>query len=429
MDIHPQADNLNETIRTHNTVVYELLSQTGKCMFFPKQGIIAQTKQAKETKVNATIGQAFLDDKSPMCLPSIQDTIDMSKQEYITYAQTPGLPELRKKWHDMIREKNPSLSTQTSLPLVTCGLTHGLRIAAELFINENTDMILPDLSWGNYNLIFKEFARANLHNFKLLKDQQFNTQHFQQTLDKTSSKKVVLLNVPNNPTGYALSKDESNQIVQILTEHAQQGNHILVIIDDAYFGLTYESSVQSESLFAFLANAHENILTVKIDGATKEDYAWGLRVGFITYGIKNAHDELYESLIEKTAGLLRASTSNTPHISQSLLLKAFNNPSYKEDKQQAYNTLKKRYNKIKATLQNPKYVKHVTPLPFNAGYFMCLKPKNVDPEQLRKLLIEKYSTGIIVTQELIRISFASVSEENISLLLENIYNACEQLSK
>ena len=48
------------------------------------------------------------------------------------------------------------------------------------------------------------------------------------------------------------------------------------------FGLVYENGIFKESLFSKLADLHENVLAVKVDGATKEDYAWGFRVGFIT---------------------------------------------------------------------------------------------------------------------------------------------------
>jgi len=37
-------------------------------------------------------------------------------------------------------------------------------------------------------------------------------------------------------------------------------------------------------LFGKLANAHPNLLAIKLDGATKELFVWGLRCGFITYG-------------------------------------------------------------------------------------------------------------------------------------------------
>jgi len=57
--------------------------------------------------------------------------------------------------------------------------------------------------------------------------------------------------------------------------------------------------------FTQLAHAHENLLAVKMDGITKEEFAWGFRVGFVTYGIKGGGTELYKALEDKTAGAVR----------------------------------------------------------------------------------------------------------------------------
>ena len=48
-----------------------------------------------------------------------------------------------------------------------------------------------------------------------------------------------------------------------------------MLVDDAYFGLVYEDNVFKESIFARLAGLSENIMAVKLDGPTKEDYVWG----------------------------------------------------------------------------------------------------------------------------------------------------------
>ena len=105
---------------------------------------------------------------------------------------------------------------------------------------------------------------------------------FAAALEGGSSRKTVLLNFPNNPTGYTVTDAEAKEICETLKASAEKGNDIVVLLDDAYFGLIYEQGIYSESLFGLLANAHENLLAVKLDGPTKEDYVWGFRVGFMT---------------------------------------------------------------------------------------------------------------------------------------------------
>ena len=117
-------------------------------------------------------------------------------------------------------------------------------------------------------------------------------------------KKVILLNFPNNPTGYTPTVAEAEAIQKGLLKAAQAGKKIAVLIDDAYFGLVYREGVEKESLFARLVDLHENVLAVKLDGATKEDYVWGLRVGFVTFGGKGLGPEALKALEAKAAGVL-----------------------------------------------------------------------------------------------------------------------------
>ena len=93
--------------------------------------------------------------------------------------------------------------------------------------------------------------------------------------------------------------------------------------EDAYFGLNYEDNIESQSLFAHIADLHENILAVKADGPTKEDFAWGLRCGFLTFGCKNYTEAQYEGLVKKLMGVIRSSVSCSSTPSQSLVIHAF----------------------------------------------------------------------------------------------------------
>ena len=66
---------------------------------------------------------------------------------------------------------------------------------------------------------------------------------------------------------------DAPRIVHAVEAAAKAGKKIVVVLDDAYFGLVYEKGVHGESLFAEFAALHENVLAVKLDGCTKEDSA------------------------------------------------------------------------------------------------------------------------------------------------------------
>jgi aspartate/methionine/tyrosine aminotransferase len=299
-----------------------------------------------------------------------------------------------------------------------------------MFVDEGDTVVIPDLFWENYSLIFENAFKGKVVTFPLFKNGGFNVDGFSETLDTLQGKIVLLLNFPNNPSGYTPLVSEIPLIVNAIQKQAEQGKNIVAIIDDAYFGLVYEDNVYTESIFTQLCNLNERVLAVKLDGPTKEDYVWGFRVGFISYGIKNGTPELYEALENKTAGAVRGNISNVSHLSQSLLYKAYFSEQYEADKKEKFDTLNSRYQSIIQSLVDPKYSEFFTALPFNSGYFMCIELKDpLKAEAIRKILLDKYSTGVIVFGNLIRLAFSAVPKSKIPELIENIYLACQDYLK
>lgn len=425
--LNPQAIELNDTIKNNSEVVYNLLSEKGKAIFFPKKGILSQSADAKGKKINATIGMALEEDGTPMRLKSIAKNINIDPKETFPYAPSFGKPELREKWKELIYKKNPSLKQEISLPITTNALTHGLSMLGYLFINPGDKVIMPDLFWGNYKLILINAYGAEFGLFETFKEAGFNIEGLKEKLGGDVGKKIVLLNFPNNPTGYTPTEEETKQIVNLLKEAAEKGNELIVVIDDAYFGLVYKEGIYKESIFTELADLHENILAIKLDGATKEDYVWGFRVGFITYAIKGGNKALYEALESKTSGAVRGNISNDSNLSQSLVYHALTDPNYWDEKKEKYNLLKQRFEEVEKILEEHKeYEEEFIPLPHNSGYFMCVKLKNKEGEQVRQTLLTKFDTGVIAIGNILRIAFSATKTGSIPELFENIYKACKE---
>ncbi|MBN1415333.1 MAG: aminotransferase class I/II-fold pyridoxal phosphate-dependent enzyme [Bacteroidales bacterium] len=426
----PQAQSLNNLIQKQHAGILAMLSERGKNIFFPKRGILSQSAQARGKNINASIGEAVDDDGTSMHLPAFDALINVPVNNVFPYAPSYGKKELRDTWKDFLVRKNASLKDMLfSTPVATCGVTHGISLSGYMFVNEGDTVVLSDLYWENYSLILGNGYGADIRTFELFSDGGFNIQSFARTLSSVKQEKIILLlNFPNNPAGYTLRSDEVDPVVHEINRLALTGKKIVVLIDDAYFGLVYEDYVFKESIFTRLAGLHENVLAVKLDGPTKEDYVWGFRVGFITYGIKNGTQELYEALENKTGGAVRGNISNISHLTQSLLQSVYSHEGYLEEKQKKYAILKSRYSLLKETLSKSPYPDYLDPLPFNSGYFMCLRlRKGLNAEQARLHLLEKYSTGVIVFGDVIRLAFSSVPLAKIPELVENLYKACVDL--
>jgi aspartate/methionine/tyrosine aminotransferase len=247
-------------------------------------------------------------------------------------------------------------------------------------------------------------------------------------LKAEGDKKILILNFPNNPTGYTATEADVPRIVAAVKAAADAGKKIVVILDDAYFGLVYEAGVHRESLFADFAALSENVLAVKLDGATKEDYVWGLRVGFISFAFKGATAEQLKALEAKAAGNVRSGVSNISSLGQHLAAAAFADPGYARQKKEKFDVLYARYREIRRILaDHPEYADAFEAMPFNSGYFMCVKPRGVAAEAVRQRLIAGYSTGTIVLSGLIRLSFSTVSAANLPRLFANVYAAINDL--
>ncbi|NOY09282.1 MAG: aminotransferase class I/II-fold pyridoxal phosphate-dependent enzyme [Spirochaetes bacterium] len=425
------AELLNKTLQ--GTAAYDVLSELGRMLYFPR-GIVAQSAEAKKlaTKYNATVGMAYMDG-TPMHLESIKRYIpELSNEEIFAYAPTAGVAGLREIWKDEMYRKNPSLKEKTvSLPVVTSGITNGIVISSDMFIDPGDTVVVPDMFWGNYRLIFEVRKKARIVTFPFFDSAgNLNTEAMEDTLsEKVKSKKIILiLNFPNNPSGYSPVKEEAAKIVSLLNRVAASGKKLVVITDDAYFGLFYENEIYRESLFAELADLNDNILAVKVDGATKENLAWGFRIGFLTFAGKSLSKEHYDALVQKAMGAVRSSISSSSKVAQSLLLKAIKNNQYEEQKEQAFHILMERYLEVKSLMRDYKGNSVIKPLPFNSGYFMTFSVRNGKAEDLRRYLLTKRGIGTIsVGTDYLRVAYSSIDKKNLKDLYTEILQASESI--
>ena len=431
LQVNPLAEELNKMLR--NSVASRFFSNYGKRSYFPSKGIVAQAAQAKEQahRYDATVGMAYCN-KKPICTKQIQTFISsLDEEDTVAYAPTAGVKELRSLWQKEIYRKNPALeNSKISLPIVVPGLTAGIAQIAELFFDERSTLVIPDMFWGNYRLIFEGKRKSKISLFPFFNEKgTMNINAYKEALIKnaTNGKIRTLLNFPNNPTGYSPSNDEALLLKELFLELAKSGYDILVIVDDAYFGLFYEDETYKQSLFAILANLHPNILAVKVDGATKEHFVWGFRLGFVTFGSFDMSEQEYNALEQKLAGSIRASFSNCSKIAQSIMIKALSNPEYEQERKSYDKKLEQRYHIVKKMVNQLPQNFALQPLPFNSGYFMTFKV-NGNAEKLRLELLKQEGIGSIsINDKFLRIAFSAVDEEDIEDLFDRIFNCCKKV--
>jgi aspartate/methionine/tyrosine aminotransferase len=418
--LHPLAQAANDALAKETPVVLSLLSERGKRFFFPAKGILAQGAEAKQkAKVaNATVGIAT-ENGAPMHLGSVSKYFTgLTPAEIYDYAPSYGKPEVRAAWAKKQRAETPSLGDHpTSNPVVTNALTHGLGLVGDLFLDPGDVALSPDLLWENYNLSWETRLGATFDYFPFFDDKLtgFNLPAFKAALQRHRGKKLVVsLNFPNNPSGYTPTKTEAGAIVAALTAEAEAGTRLVVCVDDAYYGMFYDPACQTESVFGALARASNNLLAIKVDGGTKEAFIWGLRVGFVTFGIKNGTAAAYKALEDKTAGLIRAYVSNISNPGQSIMLKALSDPDFRPQQAEKVETLRRRAAAVAQECRKAEYADAWDVYPFNSGYFMCLRLKGVDADTVRVRLLDDHGVGTIALGKTdLRIAFSCLTEAQI----------------
>jgi len=408
-------------------------SKLGENIILPQDVLI----QSKETAaipgaINATIGIAT-SNKKAMALPSINKVItEINNSEYLPYSPTPGLPKMRELWKEKILADNPSINKDfLSLPMVTTGITQGIDIAANLFSESGDALLLPNLFWQNYAQIYTIKLGNKIYKYNQFdENNEFSISNFKETLYSIKEDKIsLILNFPNNPTGYTPSDVELNSLFHVISTYAKENKNkqLIIVSDDAYFGLFFEKNHKTPTLSAtYKLTENENCLIVKLDGITKEFYSWGLRVGFITYYTKN--NELRKILLEKTQGYLRSTTSSPSNLSQQIAVRLLDNKQSLEEKEINDKIIEERYNELKQAISTEQLDQLVRVLPFNSGYFFTIKlPSNINAHEFRLKFLNEYKYGVYsMDDEHIRIAFSCLDKELIPELINKFKQCIKQ---
>ena len=435
--LNPLARELNEKLAESAPEILSMLSPLGRRLYFPK-GILSQSAEAKQKahRFNATIGIAT-EKGQAMHLASVQSHLSgISPDEAFTYAAASGRQGLRERWREKQLEENPSQRGKAvGLPIVTSALTHGLAIVGDLFVDAGDVILLPDQLWGNYRLTYEVRLGAKIVTYPFYAQGGFDSAGLAAALAQQAEgreKLIVLLNFPNNPTGYMPTESEGQAIVAALRARAERGTKLVVVLDDAYFGLFYHLGGPSmtESLFGRLANLHPNLLAVRLDGATKELFVWGLRCGFVSFapGSKAGAEPACAALEAKVKGAIRGAVSNSPQLSQTLVEKALASSSVDAERKEKCEILRVRAQRVHEVVHQARFRDYWDVYPFNSGYFMCVRLKGVEAEALRVHLLDSHQTGLIATAKHdLRVAFSCLEVEQVEPLFDVVKQGIDEL--
>lgn len=410
------ADQLNAVLARDLPAAWRCLSPLGRAAVFPR-GIPFQAGEARGAEVNATIGQLTDGYGNPMPLdPLASGIMDLDARDVFLYAPVDGPMPLRDAWGKRERRLAGMPDVATSTPFVTHGLTHALSLLSDMFVEPATDVILPTPSWENYDLTFRLHARGNLVRFPFFRGGGFNVEGLADALGRVRSKAMLVLNFPNNPTGYQPSPQEAAQIVDVVTSHP---GPMVVVTDDAYQGWVYAEGRHHRSLFWDLAERADlsRLLPVKVDGATKELVFFSSRVGFLTHP---SVGEAEAAMRSKLKFLVRGTVGSASGPALAMAHRALTSPTLESSFAARRDVMRSRYRTLAeglATLPADRVTVH----PFHGAFFALMSlTAGQSAEQVRQTLLAEHSVGVVAFPDAnaLRVAFCSIREEQLGRLVD-----------
>lgn len=410
-----RATKLNQQLAEAHPAAFQCLSSLGRRLFFP-QGIPVQAAEAKNCRFNATIGQLSDDFGKALPLPVMAESISgLSNEEVFLYQAQGGRKDLRQLWKERIEKE---FKATISTPVTCMGLTQGLSIASDLFVDSDTDVLLPNPRWGNYDLIFDTRSQGRIVTYELMSGEgddpskwSFNLAGIAQAISKIQKKGVLVLNIPSNPVGYTPNLNECKQLIDVIRSAKKP---LVILLDEAYKGMEWDDGCIKHSLIQELSSLEpERFLVLKIDGATKEMFFFGGRIAFMTFV---CGPEAAAILEEKVIASIRSSVSALPSPSQAMMIKALKSPKLDAEVAEIRAMLKERYLCLKDILESSS----LTHWKFNSAFFVLIDTPNGAEETRIKLL--EHDVGVVSVASIgaIRLSYSTVPKENLAELISII---------
>ncbi|MFH1521916.1 MAG: aminotransferase class I/II-fold pyridoxal phosphate-dependent enzyme, partial [archaeon] len=198
------------------------------------------------------------------------DLIEAINSDKTGYTQTAGISELKEK---IMSKYFPNKFAEDVL--ISSGVTGGLFLSYSAILEESDELIIFD----PYFVIYPDmcnFLNAKPVIVKTNSDFTINVENLKQAI--SSKTKAILINSPNNPTGYVYLKEELGKIVEIARQ-----NNLWIISDEIYEDFDYDKK------FISVGKLYDK--TIVLGGFSKNFALTGLRLGYVV-GPKQIIDDM-----------------------------------------------------------------------------------------------------------------------------------------
>ncbi|MGV9199071.1 MAG: pyridoxal phosphate-dependent aminotransferase [Promethearchaeia archaeon] len=215
--------------------------------------------------ISLGIGQPDFDTPEP----AIEGNINALKKGITAYAPTKGVPELLQLVEKKLEETNNICCDWEKNIIITNGGSQAINLAFASIFNPGNELILFSPNFISYYYCSLFFG-VNAIEIERNRDFSPNMEQLKNAI--TEKTKAILINSPNNPSGYAFTKEEIREIAEIVQEH-----DLYLITDEVYEsyyydGLEHLSPASLDGMFN---------RTITLNAMSKLYSATGFRLGYV----------------------------------------------------------------------------------------------------------------------------------------------------
>lgn len=187
----------------------------------------------------------------------------------VHYTELSGIYDLKKSIVERV-EKFNGIKYDVNEVMVTTGASEGLYCIWTAFLNPDDEVMIPTPHYSSYTHQLT-FVGAKYVKVPIMKDNkvQIDMNEFESRLTKNT--KMIMVNSPNNPTGYVMSDKDLENIAEFAIK-----NDLLVVSDECYDNFIYEGRFKS---IATLPGMKDRTLVV--NSSSKSFSMTGWRIGYI----------------------------------------------------------------------------------------------------------------------------------------------------
>ena len=384
-------------------------------------------KYGADAVINSTMGECQDDKGNLMVLPTVERLLRQAPvTDICAYAPMGGIPGFNEAVQISLFGQIEKRWFVESVP--TPGGCGALRHAVWNFLEDGEAVLSTDYHWGPYREICQEHNRR-FCTFSMFNDAgKFNTEAFRAAAEKILEQQprlLVILNTPaNNPTGYSMTKEEMERVMNILRRLAEEPTRkITLCLDVSYIDFA-GSFEESRAVFDAIGEFPPNMLVTLVFSMSKSYTMCGMRCGAIVcLSPEKAAAERFKQVMSVSS---RATWSNVVRLAQKVLVEICSDPALKQQTDREREHFKQIIDERGALFLQAAREAGIVCRPYDHGYFLTILCRN--PARTAQIL-QKRQIYVVPMANGLRFSPCAVSSEKCRKAPALIKEAIEEVEE